>query len=230
MAVFAIKMDASDVKRGAAEAAAAMKDVAKAAEQASSSIGKATGTAKRNYDGLSEAAKAAGMFNDSLGRLHASNGRFASSSEKAAIQARAVGSNSEKAGKQVKSMGTETNSAAIALNKAATVSNELNRKLMSLAQTALTTYSAYKLLNGAVAATNVGIQANAAWESQKLSIKLSSPPRSRPGTPLKRSPNSLLVQRRLWALSRSRFSRCGQKWKLCSRGTSIRLKISSPHT
>ena len=170
MAVFAIKMDASDVKRGAAEAAAAMKDVAKAAEQASSSIGKATGTAKRNYDGLSEAAKAAGMFNDSLGRLHASNGRFASSSEKAAIQARAVGSNSEKAGKQVKSMGTETNSAAIALNKAATVSNELNRKLMSLAQTALTTYSAYKLLNGAVAATNVGIQANAAWESQKLSI------------------------------------------------------------
>ena len=87
MAVFAIKMDASDVKRGAAEAAAAMKDVAKAAEQASSSIGKATGTAKRNYEGLSEAAKAAGMFNDSLGRLHASNGRFASSSEKAAIQA-----------------------------------------------------------------------------------------------------------------------------------------------
>ena len=170
MAVFAIKMDASDVKRGAAEAAAAMKDVAKAAEQASSSIGKATGTAKRNYDGLSEAAKAAGMFNDSLGRLHASNGRFASSSEKAAIQARAVGSNSEKAGKQVKSMGTETNSAAIALNKAATVSNELNRKLMSLAQTALATYSAYKLLSGAVAATSIGIQANSAWESQKLSI------------------------------------------------------------
>ena len=66
MAVFAIKMDASDVKRGAAEAAAAMKDVAKAAEQASSSIGKATGTAKRNYEGLSEAAKAAGLFNDCL--------------------------------------------------------------------------------------------------------------------------------------------------------------------
>lgn len=170
MAVFAIKMDASDVKRGAAEAAAAMKDVAKAAEQASSSIGKATGTAKRNYEGLSEAAKAAGMFNDSLGRLHASNGRFASSSEKAAIQALAVGSNSEKAGKQVKSMGTETNSAAIALNKAATVSNELNRKLMSLAQTALATYSAYKLLSGAVAATSIGIQANSAWESQKFSI------------------------------------------------------------
>ena len=161
-------MDASDVKRGAAEAA--MKDVAKAAEQASSNIGKATGTARRNYDGLSEAAKAAGMFNDNLGRLHASNGRFASSSEKAAIQARAVGSNSEKAGKQVKSMGTENNSAATALNKAATVSDELNRKLMSLAQTALATYSAYKLLNGAVAATSVGIQANAAWESQKLSI------------------------------------------------------------
>lgn len=170
MAVFAIKMDASDVKRGAAEAAAAMKDVAKAAEQASSSIGKATGTAKRNYEGLSEAAKAAGMFNDSLGRLHASNGRFASSSEKAAIQALAVGSNSEKAGKQVKSMGTETNSAAIALNKAATVSKELNRKLMSLAQTALATYSAYKLLSGAVAATSIGIQANSAWESQKFSI------------------------------------------------------------
>ena len=66
MAVFAIKMDASDVNRGAAEAAAAMKDVAKATEQASSSIGKATGTAKQNYEGLSEAAKAAGMFNDSL--------------------------------------------------------------------------------------------------------------------------------------------------------------------
>ena len=161
-------MDASDVKRGAAEAA--MKDVAKAAEQASSSIGKATGTAKRNYDGLSEAAKAAGMFNDSLGRLHASNGRFASSSEKAAIQARAVGSNSEKAGKQVKGMRTETNSAAIALDKAAPVSNELNQKLMSLAQTALATYSTYKLLSGAVAATSIGIQANSTWESQKRSI------------------------------------------------------------
>ena len=67
-------------------------------------------------------------------------------------------------------MGTETNSAAIALNKAATVSNELNRKLMSLAQTALATYSAYKLLSGAVSATSIGIQANSAWESQKLSI------------------------------------------------------------
>ena len=67
-------------------------------------------------------------------------------------------------------MGTETNSAAIALNKAATVSNELNRKLMSLAQTALATYSAYKLLSGAVAATSIGIQANSAWESQKFSI------------------------------------------------------------
>ena len=67
-------------------------------------------------------------------------------------------------------MRTETNSAAIALDKAATVSNELNQKLMSLAQTALATYSTYKLLSGAVAATSIGIQANSTWESQKRSI------------------------------------------------------------
>ena len=53
---------------------------------------------------------------------------------------------------------------------AATVSNELNQKLMSLAQTALATYSTYKLLSGAVAATSIGIQANSTWESQKRSI------------------------------------------------------------
>ena len=132
-------------------------------------------------------------------------------------------------------------------------------------QRVLSVYAAYKLLDGVVATTNIGIQANKNGNPKSWPLRLSSvprissrthkagcegaekftasqqvaeelmkriqlglettattqelvtgfqaiiAPRSRPGTPLKRSPSLLLVRRRLWALSRSRFSRCGQR-------------------
>ena len=264
---FAATFDANGVRKGAAEAVASMKSVSVETDKASASL--------RNV------AKDAGHYYDALGHLHRADGKFASSAESAAVKAgtltasvrkatdqtRALGSSSEKAGKQIQGFGSGSDSASKSLAKASSVADALNQRFASLTQRVLSVYAAYKLLDGVVAATNIGIQANAAWESQKLSIasivsstnqladaqgrvlegsekfvasqrhrnlstvfKPSSPPRSRPGTPLKRSPNLPLVRRRLWGHSRSLFSRCGQKWKLCSRGTSIRLKTSSPHT
>lgn len=160
---FAASMDASGIRKGAAEAVASLKNVSGEAGKTASALD-ATGGAFR------KAAEESGYFYDRLGRLHAANGKYASSAQKAAIQTRALGSSSEKAGKQMQGFGSGSDSASKSLAKASSVADALNQRLASLTSRVLATYSAYKLLQGVVAATNIGIQANAAWESQKLSI------------------------------------------------------------
>lgn len=66
--------------------------------------------------------------------------------------------------------GSRSDSASKSLAHASSVADALNQRFASLTQRVLSVYAAYKLLDGVVAATNVGIQANTAWESQKLSI------------------------------------------------------------
>lgn len=167
---FAATFDANGVRKGAAEAVASMKSVSVETDKASASL--------RN------AAKDAGHYYDALGRLHRADGKFASSAESAAVKAgtltasvrratdqtRALGSSSEKAGKQIQGFGSGSDSASKSLAKASSVADALNRRFASLTQRVLSVYAAYKLLDGVVAATNVGIQANASWESQKLAI------------------------------------------------------------
>ena len=167
---FAATFDANGVRKGAAEAVASMKSVSVETERTSASL--------RN------AAKDAGHYYDALGRLHRADGKFASSAESAAVKAgtltasvrkatdqtRALGSSSEKAGKQMQGFGSGSDSASKSLAKASSVADALSKRLASLTSRVLATYSAYKLLQGVVTATNVGIQANTAWESQKLAI------------------------------------------------------------
>nr|WP_294512657.1 hypothetical protein [uncultured Bilophila sp.] len=167
---FAATFDASGVRKGAAEAVSGLKSVSTEAERTSTSL--------RN------AAKDAGHYYDTLGRLHRADGKFASSAESAAVKAgtltasvrkatdqtRALGSSSEKAGKQIQGFGSRSDSASKSLAHASSVADALNQRFASLTQRVLSVYAAYKLLDGVVAATNVGIQANTAWESQKLSI------------------------------------------------------------
>ena len=167
---FAATFDANGVRKGAAEAVASMKSISVETDKASASL--------RN------AAKDAGHYYDALGRLHRADGKFASSAESAAVKAgtltasvrkatdqtRALGSSSEKASKQIQGFGSGSDSASKSLAKASSVADALNRRFVSLTQRVLSVYAAYKLLDGVVAATNVGIQANASWESQKLAI------------------------------------------------------------
>ncbi len=167
---FAATFDANGVRKGAAEAVASMKSVSVETDKASASL--------RNV------AKDAGHYYDALGHLHRADGKFASSAESAAVKAgtltasvrkatdqtRALGSSSEKAGKQIQGFGSGSDSASKSLAKASSVADALNQRFASLTQRVLSVYAAYKLLDGVVAATNIGIQANAAWESQKLSI------------------------------------------------------------
>lgn len=167
---FAATFDANGVRKGAAEAVASMKSVSVETDKASASL--------RN------AAKDAGHYYDALGRLHRADGKFASSAESAAVKAgtltasvrkatdqtRALGSSSEKAGKQIQGFGSGSDSASKSLAKASSVADALNQRFASLTQRVLSVYAAYKLLDSVVATTNVGIQANTAWESQKLSI------------------------------------------------------------
>lgn len=160
---FAASMDASGIRKGAAEAVASLKNVSGEAGKTASALD-TTGGAFR------KAAEESGYFYDRLGRLHAANGKYASSAQKAAIQTKAVGSSSEKAAKQMQGFGSGSDSAAKSLAHASSVADALKQRLASLTSRVLATYSAYKLLQGVAAATNVGIQANAAWESQKLSI------------------------------------------------------------
>ena len=56
------------------------------------------------------------------------------------------------------------------LAHASSVADALNQRFASLTQRVLSVYAAYKLLDGVVATTNIGIQANKNWESQKLAI------------------------------------------------------------
>ena len=167
---FAATFDANGVRKGAAETVASMKSVSVETDKASASL--------RNV------AKDAGHYYDALGHLHRADGKFASSAESAAVKAgtltasvrkatdqtRALGSSSEKAGKQIQGFGSGSDSASKSLAKASSVADALNQRFASLTQRVLSVYAAYKLLDGVVAATNIGIQANAAWESQKLSI------------------------------------------------------------
>ena len=95
---FAATFDAGDIRKGAAEAVASLKNVSGEAGKTASALD-ATGGAFR------KAAKESGYFYDRLGRLHAANGKYASSAQKAAIQTKAVGSSSEKAGKQMQGFG-----------------------------------------------------------------------------------------------------------------------------
>lgn len=160
---FAATFDAGDIRKGAAEAVASLKNVSGEAGKTASALD-ATGGAFR------KAAEESGYFYDRLGRLHAANGKYASSAQKAAIQTKAVGSSSEKAGKQMQGFGSGSDSASKSLAHASSVADALSKRLASLTSRVLATYSAYKLLQGVVTATNVGIQANQSWESQKLGI------------------------------------------------------------
>lgn len=160
---FAATFDAGDIRKGAAEAVASLKNVSGEAGKTASALD-ATGGAFR------KAAKESGYFYDRLGRLHAANGKYASSAQKAAIQTKAVGSSSEKAGKQMQGFGSGSDSASRSLAHASSVADALNQRFASLTQRVLSVYAAYKLLDGVVATTNIGIQANKNWESQKLAI------------------------------------------------------------
>ena len=160
---FAATFDAGDIRKGAAEAVASLKNVSREAGKTASTLD-ATGGAFR------KAAKESGYFYDRLGRLHAANGKYASSAQKAAIQTKAVGSSSEKAGKQMQGFGSGSDSASKSLAHASSVADALNQRFASLTQRVLSVYAAYKLLDGVVATTNIGIQANKNWESQKLAI------------------------------------------------------------
>ena len=160
---FAATFDAGDIRKGAAEAVASLKNVSGEAEKTASALD-ATGGAFR------KTAKESGYFYDRLGRLHAANGKYASSAQKAAIQTKAVGSSSEKAGKQMQGFGSGSDSASRSLAHASSVADALNQRFASLTQRVLSVYAAYKLLDGVVATTNIGIQANKNWESQKLAI------------------------------------------------------------
>ena len=160
---FAATFDAGDIRKGAAEAVASLKNVSREAGKTASTLD-ATGGAFR------KAAKESGYFYDRLGRLHAANGKYASSAQKVAIQTKAVGSSSEKAGKQMQGFGSGSDSASKSLAHVSSVADALNQRFASLTQRVLSVYAAYKLLDGVVATTNIGIQANKNWESQKLAI------------------------------------------------------------
>ena len=168
---FDLSVDASGVRQGCAEAVANLKKAAAEAGRVSSAVD-ATGVSFRR------AADEAGYFYDHLGRLHAANGRYASSAEKAAIQTRAVGSSSEISGKKSKGMNTETSTASAAFNKTAAESKALGQRLESLAKTVLATYSAYKLMSGAVAATNGGFRPTPLGSPKSWSLRLSYLPRT----------------------------------------------------
>lgn len=133
---FAATFDAGDIRKGAAEAVASLKNVSGEAVKTASALD-ATGRAFR------KAAEESGYFYDRLGRLHAANGKYASSAQKAAIQTKAVGSSSEKAGKQMQGFGSGSDSASKSLAHASSVADALNQRFASLTQRVLSAYCVY---------------------------------------------------------------------------------------
>lgn len=167
---FTIKLDTSELTRGAQKAQQSAAAISNEMKIVANDVKKVQETLHGMSEASINAAKKAGMFLDSWGRWHNSAGGFATQAEKLAVGVRNVGKEAMQSSGKLRQVSQETESAAIASGKFDNSISTLSSKIGDYAKRIAVLYGAYRTLETVLGTVRRGLDFSSSLEASEISI------------------------------------------------------------